>query len=296
MTQHIPISLQHRIIEYFQLNGNDEVSLIDFSYAPGGCINQGGKLTTSKGILFLKWNDLKSYPGMFEAEAEGLAILSKTKTLRVPDVVTTGEAGNFQFILMEFLVAEKQHESYWTELGIKLAGLHKNSNNSFGLDHDNYIGSLPQLNTRVPTWVEFFTNYRLSPQVERLRNSTRIDRQFVRRLETLYLKLGEIVPEEMPSLLHGDLWSGNVIAGPKGAAYAIDPAIYYGHREAELAFTKLFGGFEISFYEAYEDHFQLQPGFEQRYEVYNLYPLLVHANLFGQSYLGQVQAILSKYA
>ena len=161
------------------------------------------------------------------------------------------------------------------------------------MDHDNYIGSLKQSNTYYNDGVEFFINTRLVPQLEKL-NSLNNNR-FFKKFDVLFNLLNEIIPVYQPSLLHGDLWSGNFLIDHNGHACIIDPAVYYGNREADIAMTKLFGGFPNHFYELYNEEFQLQAGWENRIEIWNLYPLLVHANLFGESYLNQINFILKKY-
>ncbi len=272
------------------------VIITDFSFSSGGCINNGGQLKTSSGNYFLKWNDADRFPEMFEKEKRGLQILAQSQTVKVPTVYLTKVIGTCQYIIMEFIEQADRSRDYWRLLGEQLALLHKNTSNYFGLDHENYIGSLVQPNTKSKSWIEFFIEQRLAYQVRQLKDTNRADGNFVKAMETLYPKLSEIMPSEPSSLLHGDLWNGNVISSNSGNPVLIDPAVYYGHREAELAFTKVFGGFGNAFYEAYEFNFPLENGFEERYELYNLYPLLVHANLFGASYLSAAKAIIMKYA
>ena len=274
-----------------------EKSRLRFTPIGGGCINHGGRLTAGKGDdLFLKWNYDARFPGMFEAEARGLDLLSATGAIGIPRVVGTARREPYQFILMEFIDSRPRAANYWDLLGQRLALLHRNTNESFGLDHDNYIGSLPQLNTPGDSWTEFFIAERLQVQLKAGVDARRIDPSIVKRFERLYSRLPEILSAEPPSLLHGDLWSGNLIVNEKGEPCLIDPAIYYGHREVDLAMTKLFGGFDERFYEAYQEDFGTAPGLRKRLDIYNLYPLLVHVNLFGQGYLNQVALILRAYA
>lgn len=263
-----------------------------FSFCGGGCISHSGKLTTQRGDFFLKWNDAKKFPGMFEAEARGLKLLKTPEVIDVPEVVAFGEAGRWQFILMEFIEENSPTQTYWKDLGQQLASLHRCTSHAFGLDHDNYIGSLRQFNMPEDDWINFFIHRRLDFQLKLALSREKIDKTVARQFETLYKKLPDLLPKEKPSLLHGDLWSGNLIANENGYPCLIDPAAYYGHREADIAFTKLFGGFSSQFYDSYQNFFPLQPGFKQRSEVYNLYPLLVHVNLFGGGYLSRVVSIL----
>jgi fructosamine-3-kinase len=269
--------------------------ITDFVFSSGGCINPGGRLVTSSGNYFLKWNDAQRFPGMFEAEKKGLFLLSAADVIKIPSVSLMGEAGGFQFILLEFIDAKRKSSTYWQALGTQLARLHRNSAASYGLDHDNYIGSLRQKNKTHADWLEFFIEERLSRQLQVARDNDRITKEVVVHFENLFKKLPQLLTSEAPALLHGDLWSGNLITGESGEPVLIDPAVYYGHRECEIAFTGLFGGFSPEFYQSYDESFPLQQGYRQRFEIYNLYPLMVHVNLFGGGYLGQVVSILRQF-
>jgi protein-ribulosamine 3-kinase len=261
----------------------------------GGCINSAHRIDTNNGSYILKWNDANAYPGMFEAEAKGLELLKKANAIQVPSVVATGQSNNCTFILLELIEPGKRIKNFWQDFGSKLAKLHTNTTISFGLDHDNYIGSLPQANKQYASWKDFFVHERLEKQIELARNSGAINNSLIQQFNNLYKRFDELVPEEMPALLHGDLWNGNYMVSNDGTACLIDPAVYYGHREMDLAMTKLFGGFSEEFYESYNATFPLQPRFESRIDIHNLYPLMVHVNLFGGGYLSQVKAILSKF-
>lgn len=266
-----------------------------FRPASGGCINHGGELVTDKGSYFLKWNDAHRYTGMFGAESKGLTLLDSAKCIHIPKVVLVDEVEDKQFIVMEFVRAAHPKKNYWALLGERLAQLHRNTNTQFGLDHDNYIGSLHQSNFFHKDWIQFFIEQRLDKQVSLAERNSRMEKGQRSRFATLYKKLPELLPAENPALLHGDLWSGNVMVNEKGEPCLIDPAVYFGHREIELAFTRLFGGFGSEFYEAYVASFPLLPGFTDRVDIYNLYPLMVHVNLFGGGYLQQAERILKRY-
>jgi fructosamine-3-kinase len=179
---------------------------------------------------------------------------------------------------------------------MRLAQLHNATDTAFGLDHDNYIGSLRQQNAQHSSWVDFFVEQRLNVQLKLSLDSGTGRTGWSKQFDSLFKKLPSLLPEGRPSLLHGDLWSGNLIIDVKGEPCLIDPAVYFGNREADLAMTKLFGGFSDEFYKVYEQHSKLQHGYQQRLELYNLYPLLVHVNLFGGAYVGSVDAILSRFA
>ena len=272
-----------------------KAKIIDFSFARGGCINAGGKLTTSGGVYFLKWNDAGKFPGMFEAEAKGLALLRKTHSVRVPMPVHNGSAGSFQFLLMDFIEEGARSFEYWENFGSGLATLHRQSARTFGLEHNNYIGSLPQCNDPSTSWVEFFVERRLRAQLERARKQGKVDAALYKKFEALFMKLPSLLATEPPSLIHGDLWGGNLLSDANGKPCLIDPATYYGHREADLAMTQLFGGFDPHFLECYHAEFALAPGYRERFEIYNLYPLLVHLNLFGEGYHAPVVSIVTRF-
>jgi fructosamine-3-kinase len=165
----------------------------------------------------------------------------------------------------------------------------------FGLDHDNYIGSLPQYNSPRPAWVRFFIEQRIEIQLKTAIDNGRAEPSIVPVFERLYKLLPSIMPEEKPALLHGDLWINNLIENERGEPCLVDPAVYYGSREAEIAYTYLFGGFERGFFDVYDATYPLQPGFGERIDLYNLYPLLVHVNLFGGGYLQQVKEIVRRF-
>lgn len=270
-----------------------EVQLKDMHFKGGGCINNTVLLITSEGQYFIKWSE-ENDRQMFEAEREGLRILRESGELRIPQVYDAGHLGERSYLLMEYIDSSRPKADYWQDFGRKLAAMHKHSNTHFGLSHNNFIGSLPQNNEAEDNWPDFFINRRLNVQLGMAFYNDLVDQQFVDRFKKLYPLLESMMPQEPPALLHGDLWSGNVMADEKGSVCLIDPAVYYGHREAELAFSRLFGGFDPVFYESYQQAYPLEPGFEQRVDAYNLYPLLVHVNIFGTSYLGAVKRTMEK--
>lgn len=285
----VPTSLQTHISEKLSW------SVKAFHPASDGCINHGGELVTTAGSYFLKWNNRQRYPQMFEKESKGLTLLKSANCIDVPNVIHVGEAADLQFIIMSFVKSGRRAKNYWSLLGEQLANLHQNTHTHFGLDHNNYIGSLIQRNALTENWIDFFVQHRLEIQLSLGERNGKITSDIRKQFDVLYKKLPDLLPQEKPALLHGDLWSGNVMVNEKGEPALIDPAVYYGHREAELAFTQLFGGFEQEFYLSYNNAFPLIPGFSSRTDLYNLYPLLVHVNLFGGGYLHQVVNILSRY-
>ncbi|MEQ8418288.1 MAG: fructosamine kinase family protein [Imperialibacter sp.] len=271
-----------------------ETEDIDFSFVAGGCINNTVKLSCKTGVFFLKWNE-SAPAGMFEVEAKGLKLLQDTGAVRVPEIINTGTIERKDYLLLEFLESGRRATNYSETLGRELAALHRHSSSYFGLNHDNYIGRLPQKNESKQSWANFFIECRLKPQVGLAAYNGLIANDTLLRFEAFYAKLPALFPEEASSLLHGDLWSGNVHTGPDGHAWLIDPAVYFGHREMDLAFTQLFGGFDASFYSAYHESSPLPPGWKERTDLCNLYPLMVHVNLFGTSYLPAVERTLYRY-
>lgn len=286
-----PDSIRQNILDHF---GN-QTSFIGFSRLQGGCINEGGKLICSAGTYFVKWNDKFKYPGMLETEAKGLTLLANTKTISIPQVIHISETGDFQFLLLEFIENAPPSSNFWKTFGEQLAALHQTSYSRFGLDHDNYMGSLKQSNSWQTSWADFFIENRLHPQLTLAIYSNLISKEQAKKFEALYSKLHQLVPDEKPALVHGDLWSGNLLSGVNGPAL-IDPAVCYGNREADLAMTQLFGGFDQSYLDAYQSVFPLSPDFSERIDIYNLYPLLIHVNLFGGAYAAQVNRIVSGFS
>ncbi len=261
----------------------------------GGSINQAVKVSTDKDVFFLKWNP--SAPvDFFVKEAEGLKLLQSAGTgLRVPQVIfhTKSSPDKTGFLLMEFIEEGKSGDSF--RFGAELARLHQIKADKFGLHTDNYIGSLPQSNRRHEKWTPFFVEERIDPQLKQAIDSHILDRSLIKNWERLSSRLDELLPACKPSLVHGDLWGGNYLFDTTGTSVLIDPAVYYGHPEMDIAFTKMFGGFSPEFYEGYESILPLEPGFADRVPVFNLYPLLVHVNLFGGHYATQCSRFLQKF-
>lgn len=310
-----------------------KVQVTGVSRVAGGDINEAYHLSLSDGThIFMKANSGKE-ESFFAAEAEGLRAIAKTGAIGTPKVFCCGGDGNGNsFLLMEYSKGRALGNGYWETFAQQLAAMHKAPTESFlgskkpqqqnpvpvhwepgspamegslpaspqergtyGFWQDNYIGASSQVNTVHGSWAGFFRDCRLKPQFRWA--SSYFDRNMGKKIGRLLGRTGEILPEpEYPSLLHGDLWSGNVIAGNDGKAWLIDPAVSVGHREADLAMTELFGGFPPRFYGAYQEAAPLQPGYGERRDFYNLYHLLNHLNLFGSAYLPSVKRIIEKYA
>lgn len=253
-----------------------------------GNINQGIFVGTSLGQFFLKTN-FESSVDIFHKEAAGLRLLRDNTSIKIPEVMAFGREQDQNFLLMEWIESGRNIPLYWDNLGEGLAELHMATQKHFGLHQDNYIASLPQNNQSEQDWCSFFVSKRLEPLLGKALYEGIIDRAFAKKFQSIYPKLESIFPKERPSLIHGDLWSGNVISDAAGNPVLIDPAVYFGHREMDIAFSKLFGGFSERFYQRYDEVFPLEPDFAERESIYNLYPLLVHLLLFGASYLPPIE-------
>jgi protein-ribulosamine 3-kinase len=260
----------------------------------GGSINEAFRLETAEGAYFLKLNR-SGLAELMATEAQGLQLLREAGPLRVPEVLAQGEAGGAAFLLLVFVEEGARSLGFWQQFGEGLAALHRHIAPQFGLAHDNFIGSLPQANTRRDNWQDFYGSQRLRPQMRLARQSGRLGLAAEEQMERLIGRLPELCPEEPPALTHGDLWSGNFLADKQGLPWLIDPAVSYAHREMDLAMSLLFGGFEARFYQAYETAYPTAPGFRSRVPVYQLYYLLVHVNLCGGQYVQAARRILQMF-
>lgn len=262
----------------------------------GGDINDAFRLESFDKKYFLKVNSANNFPHLFKKEARALEAIKKTKTFSVPKVVNVGEAGkDFQYLLLEWMETSTPTVVNWENLGKNLAKLHQNTSKQFGWSEDNYIAIVVQPNILTDSWSEFYAKNRIMPMIKLLQNKQLINSKQIKSAENLCKQLNSIFPEEKPALLHGDFWNGNILANKKGEFSVIDPAIYYGHREMDLAIAKLFGGFDDVFFDAYHENSPLAPNFEERLPIAQLFPLLIHAYLFEGYYVKDVQTILKKF-
>ena len=282
----IPSEIKRRIITQLGNALNTTITVNGESSIVGGCINNAIKINTNKGDFFVKWNT-NSKANMFQSEYSGLKVLKDTNTIRIPNVLCFDD----DFLILEFIPPSNPNNAFWEVFGQKLALMHKQTHSKFGLDFDNYIGSLYQDNTQNKNWTEFFIQNRLQAQL----SIGNFSGTLLSDIDKLFQKLPNLFPNEKPALLHGDLWSGNFLAKNGDTPMLIDPAIYYGNREMDIAMSKLFGGFNSDFYFAYNESRPLENGWGERMQICNLYPLLVHVNLFGGAYINQVKNILSYY-
>lgn len=288
-------SLTYHIEELLTKQQGTDVVIRTVRPLCGGSVNDAFCLATDHGSWFLKTNVADRFPSMFDAEADGLALLRTANELRVPICIAQGEIEGTTFLLLEYIAAAAQDEGFQARFGKGLAKLHRHTSAAFGSDRNNYIALLPQVNDPHEDWVEFLIKCRFEPMVQMARDHQRIPMADVVRFERLYGKLPSFFPLEPPALLHGDLWKNNIIAAENGQAVLIDPAVYYGHREMDVAMTRMFGGFQREFYDAYQEEWPLEQGWEQRMDLCDLYPLLVHLNLFGGSYAMRVSETLRSY-
>ena len=266
----------------------------------GGCIANASRLKLAGGdVFFLKWSEGEAGE-TFASEAESLRALRRsTGVLRVPEVVAEREAGEETpaFLVLEFIEPGAPGADFWDVFGQGLAELHRAESGYFGFPIDNFIGRLPQINRRgASSWPEFFSINRLAPQVDMSRRAGSWRQSWDAPLSRLEQRLGEILPAQPESsTLHGDLWSGNFMVDHAGRPAIFDPATYFGDRETDLAMTELFGGFDRRFYDAYRAARPLQPGYDDRRDIYQLYHLINHLNHFGTGYASSVERILKRF-
>ncbi|TVQ39592.1 MAG: fructosamine kinase family protein [Spirochaetaceae bacterium] len=264
----------------------------------GGSINRTSVLTLDdRTRVFLKQNS-GSHDRLFEAEAAGLEVLSRAPGPRAARPLALYQAADSQYLALEYIASGSRAAGFWERFGGAMAELHRGgAETRYGFEMNNHIGQTPQINSWHDSWLEFYAECRLGYQIQLARRRGLVDAGTVAAVEGIMERLDRYLPEpDSPSLLHGDLWGGNYMVGPDGHAVLIDPAVYWGHREADLAMTELFGGFSAQFYRSYEEAWPLDPGYRERVDLYNLYHLLNHLNLFGRSYAGSVRSIIARYA
>ena len=284
---HIKNNLSATLGKKAQINKVEKVS--------GGSVNESYKLSTNATPFFIKVNSEKKFPGLFESEEKGLTHLKENSEFHIPEVLLRGNFNDYGYLILPYLERGDTNQIFWNQFAENLAGLHQNNAEYFGLEMDNYNGSLIQFNSKKLRWADFFVENRLMIQCKLARDEKKVDKAFISQIEKIYPKIEHLFPVEKPSLLHGDLWSGNYMASKNGEAVIFDPAVYYGHREVDIAMSLLFGGFDKQLYKRYNDVFPLEAGWESRVDIANLYPLLVHVNLFGASYAKRVKQVIKPF-
>jgi fructosamine-3-kinase len=258
----------------------------------GGCINNASRIIGEDGrTYFVKTNSTR-FLEAFEAEARALAAMAETRTIHVPEPVCTCVAGSQAALVMEYLPMGRSLNHDWKRMGRELAEMHRHTVDQYGWDHDNFIGSTPQMNTWHANWIAFYRECRLMPQVKWARQRGLALRQADKLADALPAYFDSYLP--VPSLLHGDLWSGNAGFLDNGIPVIFDPASYYGDRETDLAMSEMFGGYPRDFYDAYDTEWPIDSGYRQRKQLYILYHTLNHYNIFGGGYGHQAEAIISQ--
>lgn len=298
----------HSLEEAVQAAFGESAVILRSDSIPGGDINDAYRVTLSDGQkIFVKANRVRNL-NFFLTEAEGLEALGATRKIKVPEVLGYGidERRGCSFLVMEYIENAPRTEAYWERFGHQLAELHRvecglfvdpeDAKQKYGFSEDNYIGAGPQKNDPSESWIRFYRECRLLPQIRRAERY--LDLSVRRKADRLLDHLDSYLREpEFPSLLHGDLWSGNMMCGPGGSAWIIDPAAYVGDFEADLAMTQLFGSLPGTFYSAYSEINPIdREGYPERGKLYDLYHLLNHLNLFGAGYLGSVVEIINRFA
>ncbi|REE83651.1 fructosamine-3-kinase [Lutibacter oceani] len=260
----------------------------------GGSINSTYKISAESFNYFVKINNISVFENGFKEEALGLKFL-KTHGAITPKIISEGIFKGNIYLVLSWIDSIFETNKFWQNFAIQLANLHQNKSEKFGLNYSNFMGQLVQKNTFFNDFPAFFIENRLKPQVKLAFSKDLLQIKELKQFESLYTQLDSFIPKEKPCAVHGDLWSGNFIAAPNNKAVFIDPAVYYGHREIDLAMSLLFGGFSEEFYKIYKEIYPLEKDFNFRKDIYNLYPLLIHLNLFGKSYLRSVKTIVSQF-
>ncbi len=287
-------SLKIEIEQQLKIHTGEHIQIKTADPVHGGDTHPAFRLDTAKGNFFLK--TAENIPSdLFEKEFKGLDLLGRQKAVNVAKPLCFGAAGSQHFLVIEYIPRKSAGSDFWDLFAKGLSQLHQCTRPTFGLDEDNYIGPLPQTNKAYDNWPDFYVSQRLQPLIRKCIDKKLLEKHYENKAMHLYKHIAEVFPKEPPALLHGDLWGGNYRCGPGAQPYLFDPAVYYGHREIDLAMTRLFGGFDRRFYWRYEEYFPLAPDWQKRIPLCQLYPLLVHSLLFGGGYLQQVRRTLEEY-
>jgi len=275
---------------------NTPIISLDHQTLTGGSINSVYLLEINNQEHFCcKINTADKFPSMFAIEKTGLEHLGTQKIIRVPKVIACEKLAGHQVLILEWIEPGSRSTVFWKKFGQQLSQLHEIRGTAYGLDHNNYMGALKQSNKESSSWSEFFYNERINPQVKLAVDNQLLTLDQAKKFEKLPGRLGNIFDATGPSLVHGDLWSGNFLCDIEKQPVLIDPAIYYGHPAVDLGLTTLFGGFDKLFYEAYNYYSPFPSNYLEQWDCCNLYPLLIHLNLFGRGYLGDILEIIGRY-
>ena len=266
--------------------------ILSWSPLSGGDISNVYLLETQAQKFVLKTNATSQALAMFQTEKAGLEAIARTKTIHTPPVFLIDKYQGTAFLLLAYIATKRPEASDFKRLGKALAQLHQVKHASFGWQQHNFIGSLSQTNNQHPNWLDFYIAERLLPQFHLAQQKQLLSSQEIPSKNSLLEKGNSLFKDIQPTLLHGDLWSGNFLIATDGTPYLIDPAVYYGHGEVDIAMARLFGGFSTDFYKAYYEFHPPKTDLTIRQDWYQLYYLLVHLNLFGRGYYSQIKRIL----
>ena len=261
----------------------------------GGDINKAYKLETAKGTFFAKINDSKYASEILLTESKALNLLMCVGGIKVPEAINVNDHKNYTALILEWIETGKANKNTSNDLAIRLSTLHNVNSPNFGLDYDNFIGSLTQINTKKDNWLDFYYQYRITPQLKQAVESGNVPSNYIQKTDTVFKNMENEMPTVSPSLIHGDLWGGNYMIDKKGQVIFIDPAISFSHREMDIAMMMLFGGFDPEVFDIYNKLSPLDPGWRNRMNFYQLYYILVHVNLFGGSYSNSAKNIIDSY-
>jgi protein-ribulosamine 3-kinase len=291
----LPQLLYEDLKKLLEQQFNKAIDALHFQPVGGGSINQTFKVTFSNThTFFCKINQAATFPHLFLKEKQGLEALRNTGAVQTPAVEAYAVLGDYQVLILEWIESGVKTQDFFKTFGKQLAAQHHFTSENFGWHTDNYMGSVPQQNHIQKDWISFFIEQRLEPLVQQCLARQLLTQKAHEDLKKLYQKLPQFFDDgEKPALLHGDLWSGNFMCNRNSLPVLIDPAVYYGHRCMDIAMTTLFGGFDKTFYDAYNYYFPLPSHYAIQLKICNLYPLLIHHLLFGPSYLTSIQQTIT---
>lgn len=269
---------------------------ISFSTVEGGYINRSYCIESGSKKVFCKTNSASKFPQLLRKEKNSLEFISKHGIIKTPGVIDHFEVAGYQVLMLEWINQGERTKSFWKKFGEQLAALHLISNEHFGREEDNYMGSIPQNNQPASNWIGFFVHQRLEPLVTKCREQKLLKKKHLSKFEKLYRIINNVYDhQEKPALLHGDLWKGNFLCDDKSKPVLIDPSVYFGHRSIDLGMTTFYNSFDPQFYEAYKYHFPLPSNYKEQWEISNLYALLISLLLFGKSLLPPIDLTLKRF-
>jgi protein-ribulosamine 3-kinase len=276
--------------------GKNYSDKVKFHLIGGGSINNTYRIDLQNDSYFCKINSATKFPQLFEKECHGLQLINQKGVIKVPETLHCFQSFDHQVLILEWIPQGNRDGKFWERFGQQLAALHQIKNEYFGLSESNYMGSVVQLNEPSLKWELFFYGKRIQPLISRCFDNGALTTKHLAKFDRLFLKLPEIFNDnQIPVLVHGDLWSGNFMCNNASDPVLIDPAVSYSHPSVDLGMSTLFGGFDQRFYKAYQYYNPFPSNYKEQWEVCNLYPLLIHLFLFGSSYLGQIEQTLHKF-